>query len=230
MMRLPVLLFGLCFSTAWAQNEPENRDLSAKAFNYYNEGKAAFQSQQFGQALTKFEQANVLDPSPILVYNIARCHEEMGQAEAAIRYYELYLDVDPQASDREDVERRVRVMKAILQHGSNNSWNLKPWALVTAGVGGAGLLTGIASGLVMHHFEDEQRESTNPQNKADYADKAKSASTIANVGFISGGLFLATGATLFLIDHFKNSPQNSASTAQSQLHLSPLGASFSFTF
>ncbi len=202
MMRRFLLIASLCCQTALAQ--PPQGERQTKAYQYYNDGKEAFKANRFEEALKLFEQANVLDPSPVLVYNIARTYEEMGRAEDACRYYGLYLDLEPQAPDKNDVERRIRVMTAIQQRNEQDAERiqLKPWAITTSVVGGAALLTGAAFGIAMHHFESEQRDSTNPESKGDYADKAKHAATVANVGWIAGGILLGTGATLFALDYF----------------------------
>ncbi len=80
----------------------------------YAAGRAAFKAEDYPTALRHFETAFKLDPVPVLLYNLARCHEMMGQAERAIDNFELYLTRAPDAPDRADVTRRIKVMQAIV--------------------------------------------------------------------------------------------------------------------
>ncbi|MCA9546745.1 MAG: tetratricopeptide repeat protein [Myxococcales bacterium] len=86
-----------------------------KAQQAYDAGVAAFKAERYGEALKHFERAHKLDPAPELLYNLARCHEMQGRAEKAVEHFELYLARVPQAADRDDVERRIKVMRAIVE-------------------------------------------------------------------------------------------------------------------
>lgn len=89
-------------------------EAEATAVTRYREGVAHFKAGRFAEALERFDVAYKLDPRPVLLFNLARVHEEMGHAEAAIEHFELYLAREPQAEDRADIERRIRVMSAIV--------------------------------------------------------------------------------------------------------------------
>ncbi len=106
MLRLVALLC-LLATPGLAQTAAE------QAATAYGEGVASFKAKDYATALAHFERAYKLDPSPILIYNLARAHSEMGHAEKAIEHYELYLVRVPDASDRKDIEQRIRVMRAI---------------------------------------------------------------------------------------------------------------------
>lgn len=85
----------------------------AEAGRIYDLGAAAFRAEDYDAAIAHFESALRLDPSPVLLFNLARSHEEAGDAPAAIGNFERYLEAWPGAEDRADVERRIRVMRAI---------------------------------------------------------------------------------------------------------------------
>jgi tetratricopeptide (TPR) repeat protein len=80
----------------------------------FEAGRAAFRAGDFAAARGRFERAYALDPSPVLLYNLARACEESGDAERASTYFRQYLEREPNADDRADVERRIRVMEAIV--------------------------------------------------------------------------------------------------------------------
>ncbi len=111
MRRLSHVLLALTVSAgpAAAQSAQEQADAA------YKVGLAAFRAEDFPAALTAFERAYKLDPSPVLIYNLARTYEEMGRAEEAIEHFELYLARQPDATDREDVETRIRVTRKLLE-------------------------------------------------------------------------------------------------------------------
>lgn len=93
--------------------EPE-KQLTAQeqAAVYFQEGRAFFKAKDYRSAAEKFQAAYNLDPVPILLYNMARAAEEMGDPEQAIGHYQSYLKrLGPKAEDRGEVERRIRVME-----------------------------------------------------------------------------------------------------------------------
>ncbi len=92
--------------------EPSAKQLAAAA---YAAGTESFQNGDFRSALESFEKAYKLDPSPVLLYNLARAYEEMGNGERAIENFQLYLARQPDAADRAEVETRIRVTLKMLE-------------------------------------------------------------------------------------------------------------------
>ena len=82
----------------------------SKAEKIYASGVEAFDQKRFDDALKGFEEAYLLDPVPILLYNIARAHEELGAFEEASRYLTRYLDRVPDAEDRAQIEQRLNLL------------------------------------------------------------------------------------------------------------------------
>ncbi|MBK6849835.1 MAG: tetratricopeptide repeat protein [Proteobacteria bacterium] len=80
----------------------------------FSEGALLFNRGDYPGALERFNKAFGLIQEPNLLFNIARCHEAMGQVEAAISHYQSYVD-HPQATadTRLDAEQRlVRLRRA----------------------------------------------------------------------------------------------------------------------
>lgn len=101
-----------------AEAAAETPALSAQeqAAQFFNEGREAFRDKKFRTAADKFRAAYNLDPAPILLYNLARAAEEMGDPEASIEHYRNYINrVGPDAEDRDEVERRIRVMEKTIE-------------------------------------------------------------------------------------------------------------------
>jgi tetratricopeptide (TPR) repeat protein len=100
-VRLPLLLaLGLAVLPARAANEtrspsearttqPGNSSQSVSQLN--EEGAALYAARDYRRAIEKFIQAYAVDSDPNLLFNIARCYEELGEADAAIEKYENFL-------------------------------------------------------------------------------------------------------------------------------------------
>ena len=90
-------------------------ETSAKAKDAFREAKALYKERRFAAAVAKFEQAYALNPSPVVFFNIGRCHEQLGDVGKALRAYREYLRQSPGATDADAVrstianlERRLR--------------------------------------------------------------------------------------------------------------------------
>jgi|GEM_PF-2883465 len=106
----------LCAPTAQAQppaasDSPAPETPQARAAALYKEGARLFKEGKFREASERFEAAYVADPSPILLYNLARAAEELGDGDKAMFNYRTYLASYPAAEDRAEVERRIRVLE-----------------------------------------------------------------------------------------------------------------------
>jgi hypothetical protein len=55
------------------------------------EGAAFYAARDYRHAIEKFIQAYAVDSDPNLLFNIARCYEELGETDAAIEKYETFL-------------------------------------------------------------------------------------------------------------------------------------------
>lgn len=96
----PRIFLILCLLLSWvvsAQPAPPKRTpeqekqwakLQDDAGRYYNR-------TQYDKALESFEAMYQIDPNPLLLYNIGRCHEELGQKREAQRSYQLFLEKVP---------------------------------------------------------------------------------------------------------------------------------------
>jgi tetratricopeptide (TPR) repeat protein len=75
----------------------DNRSNAAAPANQSNvaqlneEGAAFYSARDYRRAIEKFIQAYAIDTDPNLLFNIARCYEELGEVDAAIEKYETFL-------------------------------------------------------------------------------------------------------------------------------------------
>jgi tetratricopeptide (TPR) repeat protein len=94
-------------ATAPVGHATADDDLAAQASAYYDEGVTAFRAGEFEAAAERFQLAYNLDPSPELLYNLARAHEEAGNNSAAVLHFRSYLARYPDSEDSDDVRRRM---------------------------------------------------------------------------------------------------------------------------
>lgn len=104
-----VALLLACAAPAWGQDSDKNQ----RAREYFLKGKKAYQQGLYEEAMKNFRMALTVRPSPILEYNIGRCHDKLGQHKAAIRAYKRYLVFSPDAANRKTVEARIAALQAL---------------------------------------------------------------------------------------------------------------------
>jgi tetratricopeptide (TPR) repeat protein len=88
----------------------------ARARALHDEGMAFYEAEDWASATERFAAAYALDPAPALLYNLARAAEESGDADAALGHYRTYLDTFAEAPDRGEVERRLRILDAVVRN------------------------------------------------------------------------------------------------------------------
>jgi tetratricopeptide repeat protein len=91
-------------STPSRAAEPQFSGTASSSLEQLNEeGASLYAAHDYRRAIEKFIQAYAIEPDPNLLFNIARCYEELGEAEAAIEKYEAFLKTpgaDPRGQTR----------------------------------------------------------------------------------------------------------------------------------
>ena len=80
----------------------------AKAKELFNAGKKLYDARNYKDAVLKFEEAYAARPHPVILFNIAKCYEligESGKGETgkSLRAYRDYLRASPEATDKAEV-------------------------------------------------------------------------------------------------------------------------------
>lgn len=83
-----------------------------RAREHFETGRELFEAGRYREAVAEFARANAIAASPLNQYNIALCHDRLGNADAAIRAYRTYLEQMPDAANRRDVEARISALEA----------------------------------------------------------------------------------------------------------------------
>ena len=78
---------------------------------HYEAGRRLYEAKRYREALTEFDAAFQASGRAALLYNIGRCHEQLGDEKEAIRAYEDFLAEEPNNPDRANVERHVQALR-----------------------------------------------------------------------------------------------------------------------
>jgi tetratricopeptide (TPR) repeat protein len=86
------------------------RELEARTL--FEAGRLAFEDGRFEDALASFERAHRLSNRSLLLFNIGACLDRLQRHAEAIDAFERYLEAQPEAANRAEVEARVGQMRA----------------------------------------------------------------------------------------------------------------------
>ena len=85
---------------------------TAAAKGAYQAGNASFDEADYPRAITYWEDAYRRDcTANLLLKNLARAYELYGQKRQAVVALETYLVREPSSSDKEQIQRRIEVLK-----------------------------------------------------------------------------------------------------------------------
>jgi tetratricopeptide (TPR) repeat protein len=105
----PLLVLALLLAplNAWSQGDDE------LAEKYYRLGEELYKRADYEGALKEFTQSYEISKRPALLFNMARCHESLGQPEEAIRLYTDYLKSGP--SNASVIEARINNLQRLVE-------------------------------------------------------------------------------------------------------------------
>jgi hypothetical protein len=96
---------------------------------HYEKGASEYNLGHFAEAISEFEKAYEQDAAPILLFNIAQAHRQSGNNERAAFFYRRYLEQEPNAANRAEVEKRIKDLESVIQQ--QNDVKRKPPTEVT---------------------------------------------------------------------------------------------------
>ena len=82
-------------------------DPKARALELFKQSKDKYRSGDFQAAANLLEEGYELHDEPVLLYNLARAYEGLGELERAAAAYEQYLVAEPDTKDRGAIEQKV---------------------------------------------------------------------------------------------------------------------------
>jgi tetratricopeptide (TPR) repeat protein len=112
MLRLSHVFALMLAATAVARAQPDKR---AQALQLAADSEREYKAAHFEKAAELLRKAHGIYAEPILLYNLGRALEGMGDAKGAVEAYEEYLHDAKQIDDRPAIERRVATLKAQIE-------------------------------------------------------------------------------------------------------------------
>jgi len=89
-------------------------DERARAAAHFKQGQAFFQNGDFDRAIAEYQAAYELSKEPLLIFNIALCHDRSKRPEPALAAFRRYLELSPEGDvadeAREDVARLAPIV------------------------------------------------------------------------------------------------------------------------
>jgi tetratricopeptide (TPR) repeat protein len=197
--------------------EPSEQDL-AQAKTKYIEGKQHYEAGKFDLALAAFTEAYNLSNKPDLLFNLGVCSEKLGQDRKAIAYYELYLEENPEASDRHEVAMRLDELKASQAGPAEPAAAPAPaplpvedeliieedeettvfWPGLMVGLGGVLLASGAVTAGIAYNKYDKLDKSCAPDCADSKVDGVKRAALAADIQLVVGGAVAVAGVIWWL--------------------------------
>ena len=110
MSRLIVSALALSGGLAWSLTAHADAASDIEqARQFYAQGKAQYEAKDYLGALDDFEHSYALTRSTALLFDIAQAHRLAGSGHCAAsrRYYRSYLELEPEAENKREVDERL---------------------------------------------------------------------------------------------------------------------------
>ncbi len=85
---------------------------NSEAAGHFDRGQALYKKGDFKEAIKAYEAANAIAPHPAALFNIARCHVNLGHPEQALKYYKMALHNTSDTTSRADIEQRIKRLQS----------------------------------------------------------------------------------------------------------------------
>jgi tetratricopeptide (TPR) repeat protein len=108
------------------------------AKRHYERGQKLFNLQKFDEALEQFQKAYDAKPIPDFLFNIGQCHRNLGDYASAIFSFKKFLKLDPEAPNRDQVEKLIEELEQKEAEGNSERLGLgsrKPRVVETGETG-----------------------------------------------------------------------------------------------
>lgn len=237
-----VLVTGVTTPAMVRAGEPSGaaatKDGKARAAELFGKSADAYRQGDFKTAAELLEEAHRLDPQPVLLYNLARAREGMGDLDGAIKAYETFLEQQPDTKDRGAIEQRLVTIKrqrdereALLRERerakaeSEQKKNTPPppppeprkrsvLPYAVAGAGAAGLAAGAIFGVMATSKNSAAKDEPVQQTALDQRSSAEGLATVSTVGFIVGAVLVTAGVAWWFVDGAAAKKTGSAGTTR----------------
>lgn len=117
---LRTIAFGLCLAACpqWSAHAQQSAD-DEEARVHFRLGTAYYESGRFAQAATEYQKAYDLSQRPGLLFNIFLAQRDAGEIAEAAKALRMFLELDPDAPDKEKLQARLATLEKMLASQSS---------------------------------------------------------------------------------------------------------------
>lgn len=90
-------------------------DDQGTARDHYIKGTRAYELGLYDEAIAEYMAAYKAKDDPALLFNLGQAHRLAGHPAEALRFYKTYLAKLPEASNRADVESKIRDLRELVE-------------------------------------------------------------------------------------------------------------------
>ena len=101
------------------------------AKRHFERGEKVFALGKFDEALDEYQKAFDAKPIPDFLYNIAQCYRNLGDYDQAIFSFKKFLQLAPDAPNRESVERTISQLEDKRQREGGKKFVTKTPSITT---------------------------------------------------------------------------------------------------
>ncbi|HEY5950049.1 MAG TPA: tetratricopeptide repeat protein [Kofleriaceae bacterium] len=120
------LLLVVCFVAAPVRSAHADDPATRAARRHYERGEKLFALGKFDEALEEYQTAFDAKPLPGFLYNIGQCYRNLSDYDQAIFSFKKYLKLDPDAANKEAVERLIEELEEKKAQGDSQKFIKKP--------------------------------------------------------------------------------------------------------
>jgi len=113
----------LCFSAVAARAD-DTAQRAAK--RHYDRGEKLFALGKFDEALDEYQKAFDAKPLPGFLFNIGQCYRNLGDYDQAIFSFKKYLKLQPDAPNKEKVDKLIEELEDKKERGEGQKLVKKP--------------------------------------------------------------------------------------------------------
>jgi tetratricopeptide (TPR) repeat protein len=233
--------------------------VEAHALDLFRRGTEAYHDGRFQEAVALLLEAYELKKESVLLFNLARAYEGMGDLPHALDAYERYLASAPTISDRKSIEQRIATLQKLLQDRAalesqrdqekqlaeaerKRAEELRriaeeqerrphpsPLPWIIGGAGVAGLGAGVLFGILSRSASNEASADPFRTTAESKYGTALHFATAANVAFVAGGV-LTAGGGVWLLAQWRSGANGSGPSPGAALGVGPAGLRVLGTF
>jgi tetratricopeptide (TPR) repeat protein len=117
------LLLMVCLAIAVpARTASADDPATRSARRHFERGEKLFALGKFDEALEEYQTAFDAKPLPGFLYNIGQCYRNLGDLDQAIFSFKKYLRLEPEAENKEAVERLIADLEEQKERGEGEKF------------------------------------------------------------------------------------------------------------